>query len=911
MAGARLPRSAWLAFGVAAAAALVFAGGPPVGAVVGGLLGVALGEAGLPGRLRGASRAIAVLGIGVLAVGLRLLIAPAGVLVPPLESAGQAPWTAEVVSMGSPKDGSQLARLAIGTSGEPVVVAATLPAFPTVAAGAMVVVEGQLRPPPDDDPYGEYLRRTGASGSLRATSVRVVRAPPWPSVQAVRDGAGDALQDSLSEPEAGLAAGILIGLRERVDRALAADFATAGVSHVVAISGWNIAIVAALVGAMLRGRPRRVVGLTTGGVILAYVVAAGASPSVVRAAVMAGVVLIARGSGRAVRAPAALSLAAVGLLLVDPALIGDAGFRLSVMATAGLLAWATPLGAWLGGLWGGRLPGWLAEGLGITLAAQAATLPDVLATFGRLSLVSPAVNLVVVPIVPAAMAGGAVALIGGWLVELGAPAILGVVAGLPGWLLLHVMVGVVRFAASLPFAAVALPPEWTAPAAAASVALVVVTLAFARRRAERRRGSATSGRSTAATSQRPGGGSGRQPSPAGGHPHHLPTLRQPSGVERTALAIAALAVAVTVLAAADVVGSADRIIVLDVGQGDAILVESRDGARMLVDGGPDPDRAIAELDAVIPPWDRRIDIVVLTHPHEDHVAGLVRVLERYRVGRVFQPGMHGSEPGSAAWDRLLRTGPPHATLATGDRLTLGDIAFEVRWPQPGTVPAATGSTGTAINDTSIVLLGTASGRHFLLTGDAEEDVDPSLIAGGLPRLDVLKVAHHGSATATTADLLAATHPTVALISVGAGNDYGHPAPSTLARLRDVGARVYRTDLDGRLEADLRSGGVEVRTAGARRPAATPRTGYDRSHDRPWAPRGRPPADLTRTARLVPAPCLRRSRRRGVARRARGGQRHARGPAGRRGGGTPARRGQAPCRQGGRPPPPRGGVGGLA
>ena len=242
---------------------------------------------------------------------------------------------------------------------------------------------------------------------------RCSRQPSGLSLQPLRDAAGDTLRVSLPEPEAGLAAGILVGLRERVDRDLAADFATAGASHVVAISGWNIAIVAGLVGAALRGRPRRLVAVIVGGTIVAYVVAAGASPSVVRAAVMAGVVLLARESGRAGRAPAALALAAFTMLVAEPAMIGDAGFRLSVAATAGLLAWASPLGAWIGGLGGGRVPGWLAEGLGISLAAQAATLPDVLVTFGRLSLVAPAVNLAVVPLVPAAMGAGVLAMAGG------------------------------------------------------------------------------------------------------------------------------------------------------------------------------------------------------------------------------------------------------------------------------------------------------------------------------------------------------------------------------------------------------------------------------------------------------------------------------------------------------------------
>ena len=129
------------------------------------------------------------------------------------------------------------------------------------------------------------------------------------------------------------------------------------------------------------------------------------------------------------------------------------------------------------------------------------------------------------------------------------------------------------------------------------------------------------------------------------------------------------------------------------------------------------------------------------------------------------------------------------------------------------MPVEPASTGRGINDTSIVLLGEANGRRFLLTGDAEDDVDPRLVARGLPRIDVLKVAHHGSATATSAALLDATRPGIALVSVGAGNDYGHPAPSTLARLRDVGARVYRTDLHGT---------VVVRPAGGR--AGGPRLG---------------------------------------------------------------------------------------
>ena len=277
-------------------------------------------------------------------------------------------------------------------------------------------------------------------------------------IERLRRGAGDALALALPEPEAGLAAGILIGLRDLVDRDLAATFTAAGVSHVVAISGWNIAIVALLVDAALRSAPRRRRRLVTLAAIAIYTVLTGASASVLRAAAMAVAVTLARETGRAGTALHALALAVAVMLVIDPAIIGDAGFQLSALATAGLVAWATPMTDWLRARGNGRLPEWLCVGLGVSLAAQAATLPVVLASFGRLAALSPLLNLAVVPLVPLAMAGGAVALVVGGLGMAGLPAAIATVLAVPGWLPLAALTGIVRFGAGLPLASVTIEP---------------------------------------------------------------------------------------------------------------------------------------------------------------------------------------------------------------------------------------------------------------------------------------------------------------------------------------------------------------------------------------------------------------------------------------------------------------------
>jgi competence protein ComEC len=788
-----VPRSAWLAVGAVVGALAASAADPRALAVLLGACAVALGAA-VTARAAWRPRLIAI-AIGAAAIVVRGALAPAaenldGVPV------GSGPWRMTVEAVGSPREGHQVGTLrSVGLDDASFRLAATMPRYPEIEPRDVVQVEGRTRPRPDS-PYGAYLARLGAWGTLDARRLDVVERPMDPAswLERRRRDAGDLLTRALPEPEAGLAAGILIGLRDRVDRDVAAAFTTAGVSHVVAISGWNIAIVAAAIAALAGRLGRRRRSVVTAIAIVAYIAFAGGSPSVLRAGAMAGVVLLARESGRAGRAAAALGWAAALLLLADPALVHDAGFQLSSLATAGLIAWATPLTDRLAGWTGGRMPRWLAESLGVSIAAQVATLPVVLGSFGRLALIAPGVNLLVVPMVAPAMAAGLLAMAGGTLVSIGLPDAAGAILAAPGWVALRLMIRIVEAAASLPFASVQVEPAVGVAAGVATGASILALAARSRRHQVAR------------------------------EPASAVQPEQPSRPIALRIATAGLIVALAVAGAVVVVRPAGvaRVTVLDVGQGDAILVEGSHGGRLLVDGGPDPDRLLVQLDRRIPPWDRRLDAVILTHPHEDHVAGLAVLLARYHVARVLEPGMHGPGPGYAAWiDRLARPGaPPHLGIAAGDRLAVDEIALRVLWPIRGRVPTEPPDSGTGINNVSVVLLAAVGSRRFLLAGDVEQDIDPSLLAEGLPRLDLLKVAHHGSRTATTEPFVKAVRPRIAVASAGSGNPYGHPARSTLERLAATGARVYRTDRDGTVTVAFEATGMTVRSE--------PRTTADRA-----------------------------------------------------------------------------------
>ena len=435
-----MPRAGWIAVGALLAALLGGAAGTLLGGAEPAAPSASPGAALLTlaaaclGAIAGIARTspsvVAVAG-GAALVSLRLLlgsVSPAPAPANDLPASLQATQVV-VVSVSTPSDGAQRAVVVVeAPPGPGLRLYARLPRYPEIVPGDRVSVGGSVRPPPEGPGFGDYLRRSGIAGTLMARDLERVPAPPGPAawLEHRRRDAGEILAQVLPAPQAGLAAGILIGLRDLVDRDVAAAFTAAGLTHIVAISGWNIAVVAGVLAALLRRLSRRRRSIATLAAIAAYALAAGAGASVIRAALMAAAVVGSRELGRPGTAASALGLAVVALLVIDPAVIEDAGFQLSVAATAGLLAWGTPLSEWLRARTAApgrriRAPGWLVDSLGVSLAAQAATLPLVLLDFGRVSLVSPAANLVAAPLVIPVMAASAVALVAGWLVSLGCP----------------------------------------------------------------------------------------------------------------------------------------------------------------------------------------------------------------------------------------------------------------------------------------------------------------------------------------------------------------------------------------------------------------------------------------------------------------------------------------------------------
>lgn len=234
---------------------------------------------------------------------------------------------------------------------------------------------------------------------------------------------------------------------------------------------------------------------------------------------------------------------------------------------------------------------------------------------------------------------------------------------------------------------------------------------------------------------------------------------------------------------------------LDVGQGDAIFIQAPNGNQVLFDGGPNK-AVLRELSEVMPFYDRSIDLLILSHPNKDHIAGLVEVLERFDVGSSVEPGTSHTIAEYAEWERMIESnGVDRIFGKSGMRIYLAeDIYIDILSPKEGEK-----LIGKNVNDVMLTGRLVYGGTSFLLTGDMERPLEHTLLTNQvILEANVLKVAHHGSKNSSTEYFLSKVSPEYAVIQVGKSNRYGHPHQETLNKLQLAGINILRTDIDGRI-----------------------------------------------------------------------------------------------------------------
>jgi competence protein ComEC len=237
---------------------------------------------------------------------------------------------------------------------------------------------------------------------------------------------------------------------------------------------------------------------------------------------------------------------------------------------------------------------------------------------------------------------------------------------------------------------------------------------------------------------------------------------------------------------------------LDVGQGDAIFIQAPNGNQILIDGGPD-NKVLQELGRIMPFNDHSIDAVVLTHPHADHLRGLIEVLKNYQVGKVLENKIPCDSPECLEWDKTEQKAEV-VQAAVGQIVDLGSGAeLKVIYARQ---PDAGANAAKNAHDYMLVTELGYGGEALLLMGDAEKKIEQALAAGADLRAQFLKIGHHGSKTSTTAQFLNAVKPILAFMELGAHNSYGFPHPEVTKRLEDLGIKYYRTDMDGTVELVL-------------------------------------------------------------------------------------------------------------
>lgn len=617
-------------------------------------------------------------------------------------------------------------------------------------AGQLVVVRGSVGERATSEFVARRAHRRGEAFSLKVIDAKMgpFSATPVGMAASARQRLSERLR-SIPGDGSILLEGMLIGEMSRLrGSAVEEDFRICGLSHLIAVSGGHLVIVAYLLGATLivLKVPRKIrvliVVIACGG----YVALSGAQVSAVRSLIMGAIAALAALAQRREDCLGALAVAIMLQLTIWPTLAFSIGLLLSVAAVAGLAIFGSLASEWVEQAMPKRAA-FLAPVLSATIVAQAATSPISVSVFNMLSVIGPIANILALPLVSVSLALGMPAAFvylfwpraGTFLLELSTVAA-SASAELASWL------------SRLPYAAI--------PLAGSGITLAGFTVA--------------SGIAIWVIWPRP--------------------VKRSRAVFVGVIAV----VVVTSIALGPTNSGRCTAIALDVGQGDAILLKSGQ-AKVLVDTGAYPH---VLREAIARHGVRRLDSVLITHDHHDHSGGLEGIAGVVRIDSLMVPDTASEDDFAEVRSIAKRLGIGVLEVSKGDTFRAGKIEGDVLWP-----PADW--SGDDINDSSLIVRIDNSRHSMLLTGDAETGPLGRLLREGyLEPVCVLKVPHHGSAGGLSEEILAALNPRASVISVAHDNDYGHPADSTLGLLQKAGSRVFRTDRDAEIRICLDSGRVE-------------------------------------------------------------------------------------------------------
>ena len=660
--------------------------------------------------------------------------------------------------------------------------------------GDLVTVTGTLRRP---EPFGgfdypAYLAGQGITGIMSADESEVIGESgswrAWP--YSLRGRLSESIEDTVPYPQSALGQALLLGLRGNLPPEMVQDFRGTGTSHLLAISGLHVGVLVVMFlagSAWLLGKRGLYFLAVPLIAVWAYALVSGLPPSVIRAAVMGSVYLVAVGVGRPGSILPALALSAGLMTAVSPEIIQRVSFQLSFAAMAGIALTQPFIPKWPPATAGLHQSWWRPWALPLVRAplvaliiswsAMLATWPLLAFNFREVALPGIIVTVLALPAMPFIMAGTLAAAFMGLL-----NVTLGQWIGWFVWVPSSYLIELVELA-----------PKWTIQTGWAGNWLVWVlysalgTLLLL----------LTPGRFGWFWSQAKAGAQA--------------LARHPGEPAKTVpIIIGAVLMTAAAVALWWQVGSAGdgdlHVYFFDVGQGDSALIVTPQGRQVLVDGGPEPGSAIRALSGAMPSGDRSLDLVVMTHLDADHSRGLLEVLDAYQVGAV----LAGAESPAAAMYAQWQAGVERnrvdvISVHQGYRLDLGSGVFaEVLNPRPGFL------AGESANNGALVLRLTYGSISFLLTSDIEAGTEALLALGATGiQSTVLKVAHHGSKTSSTAGFIQAVDPSAALVSVGESNSFGHPNAEVLGRLlRQTGREnLYRTDRNG--DVEFVTDGVEL------------------------------------------------------------------------------------------------------